>query len=480
MTTVLDPGALRLRRDEPFPEGVWIDIAPEVRWPAPNVLFGGTPPRLLRLSRRGAALASTFARRPVDGDAPARLARTLTDAGMAVPRPGSRAGRVDVTVVVPVHDRAGELEDCLASLGARHRVVVVDDASLDGHAVAAVCSRHGAAVVRREAQGGPAAARNTGLRTVTTDLVAFVDSDCLPGDGWIESLAAHLVDPLVVGVAPRIVAAPPARGTSLLDMGTRPAPVHPRSGVPYVPAAAVLFRRAPLGDGFDEGFRYGEDVDLVWRLVEAGWRIRYVPAVEVAHRDPVTVVARLRRRFLYGTSVGPLERVHPGAIDHLIVGAGPACAVAGALLDLPGAGAFFWALCAAHQWRRLRPFGVGVRFSGWLSGTQLLHAWIGLGRWCTTFGVPVLAGSVLAGRTRLARRARWTAALLVGSALLAEGRHPRASDRRLLVDRFFGEVAYGTGVVTGCIRAGVVGPLLPRVRTRRAGSESAPRLFRRS
>ncbi len=463
------------RSDEPFPQGVQVDVAPQVQRPTPTVLFGGAPTRLLRLSRRGAELVSAFEAGPVGDAASARLARRLTDDGIAIPRPSPRGAPVDVTVVVPVRDRPLELADCLASLGSRHRVVVVDDGSSDPDAVEAVCRLHGADVVRRAVPGGPAAARNTGLRAVTSELVAFCDSDCLPGRGWIDSLAGHFVDPLVVGVAPRIVAAAAGHGTSPLDLGARPAPVRPGSAVPFVPAAAVVFRRAALGDGFDEGFRYGEDVDLVWRLVEAGWRIRYEPGVEVRHQDPTAVVARLRRRYLYGTSAGPLERAHRGAIDHLVVGVGPACTVGSALLGFPRVAALAWAVTAARLGWRLRPLGVTSRFALRQSVVQVLHCWLGLGRWCTTFGAPLIVVAALGSRARPARRTLRVLTLLVGSALLARRAGRDGGARRMLVDDFLGELAYGAGVLTGCARARVLAPLVPRIGRPRAGRRRPPR-----
>ena len=41
-----------------------------------------------------------------------------------------------------------------------------------------------------------------------------------------------------------------------------------------------------LASGFDADLRVGEDVDLVWRLVDAGWSVRYQPSVTVFHREP--------------------------------------------------------------------------------------------------------------------------------------------------------------------------------------------------
>ncbi len=454
-----------------------MDLAPDVRRPAPGVLFGGMPPRMMRLGRRGAALLSEFEEGPVEDAAAGRFARTLTDAGIAVLRPGVLVTPVDVTVVIPVRDRPAALMKCLASLGSRHRVLVVDDGSIDTCAVATVCREGGAELVRRARPGGPAAARNTGLSAITTELVMFVDSDCLLSPGTIESLAAHLVDPLLVGIAPRIVPIQPGKGPSLLDMGTRPGPVGPRGVVPYVPAAAVLFRRAALGDGYDERFRYGEDVDLVWRLVEVGWRIGYVPDVEVGHRDPTTVRERLRRRFVYGTSVGPLERAHPGTLDHLVVGVGPACTVATVLLGAPSVAACIWAVSAARLCRRLRPLGVSNVFALRLSFLQVVHAWVALARWCTTFGVPLLAAIAIARRGPPSRRALGRGALLAGSALVAGRIGANGRERRLVVDGILGETAYGLGVVTGCVRTGAIGPLIPRVGHRRLGSGAGWRVW---
>src|SRR5260370_569804 len=116
-------------------------------------------------------------------------------AGPAPRRAAGMGSGPDVTVLLPVRDRAQLLARCLAALGSGYPMIVVDDGSDDPAAVAAVAAAHGATLVRRPVTGGPGAARNTGLLGVTTDLVAFVDSDCEPGPGSIERLAAHLAHP---------------------------------------------------------------------------------------------------------------------------------------------------------------------------------------------------------------------------------------------------------------------------------------------
>ena len=85
--------------------------------------------------------------------------------------------------------------------------------------------------------------------------------------------------------------------------------MRPGSRIPFVPSAALLVRTdVALGpDLFDPALRGGEDVDLVWRLGEAGWDVRYVPASTVAHEGPATLEDFLARRAFYGTTAGAAE-----------------------------------------------------------------------------------------------------------------------------------------------------------------------------
>ena len=104
---------------------------------------------------------------------------------------------------------------------------------------------------------------------------------------------------------------------SPLDLGSQPSLVIPGSRVSYVPAAALVLRGSALGDNprvFDEELRYGEDVDLVWRLVAAGWTVRYEPAAAVGHAHRATPARRRAQRFGYGFSAASLAARHPGKL----------------------------------------------------------------------------------------------------------------------------------------------------------------------
>jgi hypothetical protein len=378
------------------------------------VLVGGSPVRVLRLTPAGARQVRGW----FSGTAlPAReaslvLARRLLDAGLAHPdftaQPSSRTDPADsgavhvsldrpaVTVVIPVRDRHAELARCLAGLradplahgapesarGARRAdpvsgrapgsargaggsapviVIVVDDASADPGAIAAIAAAHGARVIRRPVNGGPGAARNTGLAAASTELVAFLDSDCVPEAGWLDRLLPHFSDPAVGAVAPRIV--PHQAGTSwlaryegassTLDMGARPSIVRPGARVSYVPGAALVVRRSAAGAGFADGMFVGEDVDFIWRLSAAGWRVRYEPSATMGHDHRVEFRPWFSRRADYGTSAAALERLHPGAVRPLYASWWTVGAWAAALSGRPVTAAALTAAATALLARRL-------------------------------------------------------------------------------------------------------------------------------
>ena len=290
--------------------------------------------RIIRLTENGpAALRALLA----DTATPAqrRLGDHLVDAGFAHPRPIPRA--IDATVVIPVRDRP---------IRAKHKgsgplCLVVDDGSREP----VVCE--GATVVRRARSGGPAAARNDGIARVETEFVAFLDSDCVPPADWIERLGGHFDDPRVAAVAPRIRALD--GGRSPLDMGSG-------RRVRYLPSAALIVRRAAL-DRFDPALRYGEDVDLIWRLQKAGWRFRYEPDVVVLHEER----DRIRRRFWYGTSAAPLAERHPDKIRHVVLRPWPVVTLA--LLPRPRLAAAAYVAHTALLARTLHEKGVPVRLA---------------------------------------------------------------------------------------------------------------------
>jgi mycofactocin glycosyltransferase len=497
------------------------------------VLVGGSPVRVLRLTPAGArAVAAWFSGAPVSDSAAARaLARRLLDAGIAHPDwsdcgggDGS-PGVDDVTVVIPVRDRQAELARCLAGLRGLPNVVVVDDGSADPAGIAAICAGHGARVVHRPVNGGPGAARNTGLAAASTGLVAFLDSDCVPTVGWLDRLLPHFRDPAVGAVAPRIV--PHEAGTSwlaryegassTLDMGARPSIVRPGARVSYVPGAALVVRAAAAGAGFAAGMYVGEDVDFGWRMSAAGWRLRYEPAAVMGHDHRVRFRAWFSRRREYGTSAAALEQLHPGAVRPLYASWWTVAAWAAALSGRPVTAATVTGTATALLARRLsrvtgerwpvpapagqaqpqvqpqvQPQAPAVAsqtdnskkrananatawpLAGRLAAGGTVAAARPLGSALSRTWWPVaIPAAVAVPRLRLP-----VAALMLAPPLLDwADRRPPLDPVRYVAARLLDDAAYSLGVWQGCLSRRTIRPLLPvfgMTGTSASGDESRP------
>jgi mycofactocin system glycosyltransferase len=464
-----------------LPDGFPVRLDDRVRRrDAGATLLGGSPLRLLRLSTRAQDLLAD-GRLVVRDAATATLAARLLDAGIAHPEPPPAASADDVTVVIPVKDRPAALARLLATLRsdpatAGLPVVVVDDGSSEP-----VRAAHGARVIRHAAAQGPAAARNAGLREVGTAFVAFLDSDCVPRPGWLGRLRAHLDDPRLAMVAPRIVPLRDAEAgwfseyedaASALDMGPAPAPVRPMSAVSYVPSAALLARRAALGAGFDATMRVAEDVDLVWRLAGAGWRVRYEPAAEVAHEHPVTTGEWLRRRAFYGTGAALLAARHGAAVAPLVIA--PDSAVFWGLVvlgrgRLRAAALGVLAVSTARLARRLARPGepLPVAFSAGLLLQGTAASGRALARTVTRHHWPLALAAALVSR----RARRWVVAVAAADAALAWWpQRNRVGPVRLAAARRLEDLAYGAGLWQGALRARDPRALLPARPPRMTGA----------
>ncbi|WP_367320286.1 mycofactocin biosynthesis glycosyltransferase MftF [Streptomyces sp. HUAS ZL42] len=479
--TPASPQGIRLPSppDTGLPTGFTVELAAGThRSKNGRLLLGGSPPRLLRLTDPAARLLD--AGRFTVTDPPSRsLARRLLDAGIVHPRPAP-VPVCDTTVVIPVHDRADQLERLLAALRAdpataRLPVLVVDDGSTDMAALARVTRTHGAELMSHPCNLGPAAARNTGLRQARTPYVAFCDSDVIPEPGWLASLLAQFTDPAVALAAPRVVALPVSRPGRLdryeevrspLDMGAREGPVVPVSALSYVPSATVVVRRAAVGRGFDEAMRVGEDVDLCMRLHEAGWRLRYVPTARVGHRHRTDLRSWLAQRAGYGTGAADLALRHPGQVPPLYAAPWSLAACALLLRGGPGPAAVALAVTGVtgvRVARRMPDADHPARAGALLSLAALRGTAEQLLRCATRHHWPVAVTAAVASRR--ARYVLVTAAVAEG---LVDHRRSGTSLAPLthVAIRRLDDLAYGWGVWQGAVRRRTTAPLRPRLARR--------------
>jgi GT2 family glycosyltransferase len=226
-------------------------------------------------------------------------------------------------VVVPTSGRADYLEVALASLAAQdldgpYEVIAIDDGSQDR--TPAVIEAAGVRSVRRDQPQGPNAARNTGARAATADLIAMVDDDVWAPPGWLRALvegaerhegAAALGGPIrarLEGPAPRSCGRELPPITSL-DLGPDDRPAD------LVWSANMAIRRGAFETvgPFDERFSTGGDEeDWLRRLRTLGGEVMYVADAWLDHRrtgDDARLRSLMRSAYRRGRNMRAYDRM---------------------------------------------------------------------------------------------------------------------------------------------------------------------------
>ncbi len=436
-------------------------------------LAGGFPTRVLYLTEAARRMFVGRVLRVTDRGSEL-LTQRLLDAGMADPvleeLPAAQAE--ELTVVVPVRDRPAALDRLLASIGEGTRVEVVDDCSLHPEPVAAVAAAHSAEIVALPANLGPAGARNAGLARVATRYVAFIDSDMVLDPGTLPLLLRHFADPRVGLVAPRIMGLMEENANwigryedarSSLDLGRYPSIVRPLSRVAWLPAACMVARVDAVGDGFGAGMRVAEDVDLVWRLAEHGWRVRYEPAVRARHEHRVHLVPWLGRKAYYGTGAYLLGLRHPGNVAPAVFAPWSAAMVLVVLAQRRWSAPVALALAliaAARIAGRLRRSRHPLRLSARLTANGVVSSLFQVSELLLRHWWPVAAiGCVLSRRMRRAT----LAAALVDAGIELARTDARLDPVRFALLRRLDDLAYGAGVWFGVIRGRSPLALVPKI-----------------
>jgi mycofactocin system glycosyltransferase len=293
-------------------------------------LVAGRPLRMVRLNQ---ALLNLALRMEKDFITPSSVAEskalnTLANRGFVErqwPKLKDLAQLPSVSIVIPVKDRADDLRSCLTSIQAldypqdKLEVVVVDDGSSDP--TPDVAREFGARLIESGAvAGGPALARNKGAAIAAGEILAFIDSDCTASTDWLADLLPVFEDPKIAAVGGWVDGL--HHGSALdryeavmssLNLGRREMAGGAGGDTFYLPSCNLLMRKEAFSaaGGFRSEMQVGEDVDLTWRLRDAGWLIRYLPLGTVYHAHRSQTWPFMKRRFDYGTSEGLLQQLHP-------------------------------------------------------------------------------------------------------------------------------------------------------------------------
>lgn len=252
---------------------------------------------------------------------------------------------MDLSIILVNFNDGRRLEACLSSIVANpsaraHEIIVVDNASTDGSRDIVTQKYPSVRWVANATNEGFAKANNRGVRESRGKYLLFLNTDTVVPAGALDRLLARLKADTQAGAAGPALA---RDGGYQVSFGSRVSfvgqffqkiflnpfyKVTLRSrrtvrAVGWLSAASLLCRRAAFEQvgGFDERFFiYFEDIDLCYRLRQAGWTLLFVPDIRVRHEGgSTTVPRRAESRFEYRRSQLYFYAKHNSRVSHRVL-----------------------------------------------------------------------------------------------------------------------------------------------------------------
>lgn len=222
------------------------------------------------------------------------------------------------SVVVCTYNGSATIRDTLEGLKMlsypNFEVIIVNDGSTDN--VAEIVEQYPYKLVSTK-NGGLSRARNVGMNIAKGEIIAYIDDDAYPDAHWLHYLAYTYMnsDHAAVG-GPNII--PASDGLIATCVANAPGgPVHVLETdeiAEHLPGCNFSVRREVLIKigGFDTVFcAAGDDVDVCWRIQEAGYNIGYHPSALVWHHRRNSLRAYWKQQQGYGKAEALLESKWP-------------------------------------------------------------------------------------------------------------------------------------------------------------------------
>jgi len=240
--------------------------------------------------------------------------------GSPLPNREQRTENCDrISVIVCTYNGSATLRACLDSLQKLryhdYEVMVIDDGSTED--IAAIIAAFPEVRYLRQEHVGLSAARNMGAREASGEILAYTDDDCLADEDWLSHIAAGFDDPKWVACGGPNIPPAPRHEIEAVVAAAPGAPAHVMlndAEAEHLPGCNLAIRKAALNaiGGFREHYRTaGDDVDICWRLRDAGWHLRFMPGAMVWHHRRRTFGAYLRQQRGYGHAEALLMKDHP-------------------------------------------------------------------------------------------------------------------------------------------------------------------------
>jgi GT2 family glycosyltransferase len=228
-----------------------------------------------------------------------------------------------ISVIVVTYNEEKHIRDCLGSLSAldypagRFEVLVVDASTDSTPRIVQEYPR--VRLIRSEK--GFSQQKNTALKSVAFNILAFTDADCLIPPNWLRVIDRAFRQEKTAAIGGNGYPPPgtrrfslwtacvghPAGGAVGFDANVK----RDKNGISFVPGCNSVYRKEALLDvgGFDpEFYDGGEDVDISRRLREKGYYLEYIPDLTVYHKPRPTLKSFLKWNIHVGITKFNIRR----------------------------------------------------------------------------------------------------------------------------------------------------------------------------
>ncbi len=224
-----------------------------------------------------------------------------------------------ISVIIPVFNGGRKIRRCVRALQRQrtnraYEIIIVDDGSTDG---SLKWVKGNGVRIFKQANQGPAAARNLGVEKARGKIVLFTDADCEPLEDWIEQMVQPLEDASISGVKGSYLSRQKKIVSRFvqLEYECKYNKMKRDCHIDFIDTYAAGFVKDDFlkAGKFDTRFPTAsvEDQEFSFRMWKKGYRMVFNPAARVYHTHSDTLWNYMKKKFRIGFWKALVLKSHP-------------------------------------------------------------------------------------------------------------------------------------------------------------------------
>ncbi len=225
-----------------------------------------------------------------------------------------------ISVIIPAYNSEKTILQTIEAikkqegLAEKPEIIVVDDGSKD-NTFNLLKGTDGIIAITQK-NSGPATARNNGAKTATGSILVFTDSDTVPNKDWLQKLTKPFNDSdLMASTGTYSIENKDSKLALLIQTEIEYKHSKYKDFIAFGGTYNLAIRKEIFDriGGFNEEYKSasGEDVDICYKILKQGYKIRFIKDAVVGHYHPENPLKYLKTQFKHGFWRAKLYYDHP-------------------------------------------------------------------------------------------------------------------------------------------------------------------------